>query len=545
MRSLRARGPGASAAALALVFALATLGPGARAQSSSDTSSITSTESSTNSSDGTSIHVTLWSPPEATAENMLPLIVLPSSWGFGESMYASRAPIIAALGYVVVGYTPRGFGDSGGEIEVASANDVADLDAVIEWAGNNSYGDAHNVGVMAISYGAGIASLASCTNDRIKAVAHMSGWGDFGEALFGELTQHSQTTQALLIVAAPNGRRGEVLDSLLNAFDSNNATAIDDFSWPRSPISCIDEINRRQVPHLLSDGWRDSIFPVNQYMDFYDALTVPKRFELGYQDHAMAAFAGLDSNTTGDIWDHCQQWMDAYLKNDSSSPILSREPVEFTVDADAEVESGESFEALAPNSTSLDFSGTTLAVASQQAAEASQDNSTVEWSGSFSVDGDAGADTGFTELRNILALDTNTPLRVFFPGLDRTYGIVMTSETLDQGLQIRGRTRFQGTVGSTGGKGTFVAYLYDVGALGVAKLITHAPYTFYHESNSTAPEPFELDIYAALYDIPAGNSLGLVIQPSDQRYTSHNPSGSSITFEGTPQHPLRLTVPRK
>lgn len=503
------------------------------------------TVSSATSPDGTSIHLTAWSTPDASEENRVPIIVMPASWGFTENMYEIRARIIADLGFVVVGYTPRGFGHSGGQIEVASANDVADLGAVIEWAGNNTYGDAYNVGAMSVSYGSGIASLASCTNERIKAVVHMSGWGNFGDALYGDLTQHSQAVTTLLQIASPIGHQGEVVDDLLQSFDTADTEAINTFSWPRSPISCVDEINRRKVPHLLSAGWRDSIFPPNQYMEFYDAITAPKRFELAYGDHATDAIPGLVGEVPGDIWEHSQEWMNAYLKNNESSWIRSADPVLYKISADADAESGASFAALAPNSQVFGFSGSSLVSADDDSVAATSDGSNMQWSSEFSVDGVAGADSGYTEVSNLVVLNLDVPMHVYFPGLDTRYGIVLQSGSLPQGMQIRGHARLEANVGSSAGQGTFVAYLYDVGAFGNADLIHHAPYTFYHGSNDTGTYPVALDLYVALYDIPAGNSLGLVIQPSDQRYTSHNPSGATLTFQGTLESPIRLTVPTK
>lgn len=56
---------------------------------------------------------------------------------------------------------------------------------------------------------------------------------------------------------------------------------------------------------------------------------------------------------------------------------------------------------------------------------------------------------------------------------------------------MRGTPEVHTTVTPTKSSGTFVAYLYDVGPLGVGKLVTHAPYTFHDREPGL---PFAVDL---------------------------------------------------
>jgi predicted acyl esterase len=107
---------------------------------------------------------------------------------------------------------------------------------------------------------------------------------------------------------------------------------------------------------------------------------------------------------------------------------------------------------------------------------------------------------------------------------------------------VRGATRLHATVTPTTADGTFVAYLYDVGPLGVGKLVTHAPYTF-HARTPGQPFAVDLDLYATAYDVPAGHKLALVVDTVDPLYVEHNPLGAELTFSSPADDPSYVSVP--
>src|SRR5215470_7496668 len=70
---------------------------------------------------------------EPTSAGRHPAVVFISSWGLNDDEYLVQAAKLAQHGYTVLSYTPRGWWDSGGQIEVAGPKDVADVSAVLDW----------------------------------------------------------------------------------------------------------------------------------------------------------------------------------------------------------------------------------------------------------------------------------------------------------------------------------------------------------------------------------------------------------------------------
>ena len=56
-----------------------------------------------------------------------PAIIFINSWGLNEYEYLQQAAELAEKGYVVLSYTTRGFGESGGIVDTAGPKDINDL----------------------------------------------------------------------------------------------------------------------------------------------------------------------------------------------------------------------------------------------------------------------------------------------------------------------------------------------------------------------------------------------------------------------------------
>lgn len=107
---------------------------------------------------------------------------------------------------------------------------------------------------------------------------------------------------------------------------------------------------------------------------------------------------------------------------------------------------------------------------------------------------------------------------------------------------MRGTARLHTTLTPTKESGTLIAYLYDVGPLGLGKLVSNAPYTFH---GLTPGEPFgvDLELYSTAYDVPAGHRLALVVDTVDPLHIEHNPSGAQLTFSSPANDPSYVSVP--
>src|SRR4051794_22603058 len=124
--------------------------------------------------------------PESTPA---PAILLAHGFGGTKDSVAGEARTMAQHGYVVLTWTARGFGSSGGKIhldqpdyEVADAKKLVDylaaLGQVVKAAGQPE------IGVAGASYGGGLALLLAGYDPRIKAVAADITWNNLEQALF-------------------------------------------------------------------------------------------------------------------------------------------------------------------------------------------------------------------------------------------------------------------------------------------------------------------------------------------------------------------------
>ncbi|MFH9611151.1 CocE/NonD family hydrolase [Streptomyces sp. NPDC017448] len=460
-------------------------------------------------------------PTGAPAGAKHPLIVFPTSWAMPQIEYLAQAQKLADSGYVVVSYTSRGFWLSGGEIEVAGPPDIADASAVIDWALKHTSADPDRIGMGGVSYGAGISLLAAGHDPRIKAVAALSGWADLIDSIYSGRTQHLQAAALLGGAGLVTGRPSDELTRTLKDFlGSNLDKEAEMIAWgkKRSPAAHLDAINANGAAVMMGNAWGDTIFPPNQYASFYDKLTGPKRLEFRPGDHATAELTGL-FGLPNDTWTSTRRWFDRYLK-DEHNGIDTEPPVQL------KSRTGEGYEGY-PDWKSVGAVRSRIPL----------DESKKVW-----ANVDSGANGGITLLSNALDQFLKLPPTVSVPLLPRTFASVWQSERYATEQRVRGTSRLHTTVTSTKPSGTFVAYLYDVGPLGVGKLVSNAPYTF-HGQTPGRPFPVDLELYSTAYDVPAGHRLALVIDTVDPLYIEHNPTGAQLTFSSPGTDPSHLSVP--
>nr|WP_234323267.1 CocE/NonD family hydrolase [Streptomyces bikiniensis] len=470
---------------------------------------------------GTVLKANVLAPAGAAPGTRHPLIVLPTSWAMPQIEYLAQARELADSGYVVVSYNSRGFWQSGGEIETAGPKDVADASKVIDWALAHTAADPDRVGMGGVSYGAGISLLAAAHDPRVKAVAALSGWADLIESIYSGRTQHLQAAALLGGAGALTGRPGPELEEVLGDFLSSNLAKEEDMiAWgrKRSPVTHLDRINANGAAIMLGNAWGDTIFPPNQYAGFYEKLTGPKRLEFRPGDHATAELTGL-FGLPNDTWTNARRWFDRYLKG-ADNGIDREQPVQLKSRSAGGYEGYPDWKSVHANQRKFDLGGTQRAWANV----------------------DSGANGGVTLLTNALDQFLRTPPVVSVPLLPRAFAGVWQSERYDTPQRVRGTVKVHTTVASTEESGTLVAYLYDVGPLGVGKLVTHAPYTFH---GRTPGQPFgvDLELFSTAYDVPAGHRLALVVDTVDPLYIEHNPTGAQLTFSSPAADPSYVSVP--
>ncbi|MEU4076286.1 acyl esterase [Streptomyces venezuelae] len=470
---------------------------------------------------GTVLKANVVSPAGSAAGARHPLIVLPTSWAMPQIEYLAQAQQLADSGYIVVSYNSRGFWQSGGEIETAGPKDIADASKVIDWALAHTAADPANIGMAGVSYGAGISLLAAAHDPRIKAVAALSGWADLIESIYSGRTQHLQAAALLGGAGYLTGRPGPELKEILGDFLSSNLAKEEDMiAWgrQRSAAEQLDRINANGAAIMLGNAWGDTIFPPNQYASFFEKLTGPKRLEFRPGDHATAEATGL-LGLPNDTWTSAHRWFDRYLKG-ADNGIDREQPVQLKSRSTGGYEGYPDWKSVHANQRKFGLDGTQKVWANV----------------------DSGANGGTVLLTNALDQFLRTPPVVSVPLLPRAFAGVWQSERSDSPQRVRGTVKVHTTVTSTEESGTLVAYLYDVGPLGVGKLVSNAPYTF-HDRTPGKPFGVDLELFSTAYDVPAGHRLALVVDTVDPLYAEHNPTGAQLTFSSPSADPSYVSVP--
>jgi predicted acyl esterase len=453
-----------------------------------------------------------------------PAIVFPASWGLNDLEYLAQAATLAGRGYVVVSYTPRGWWSSGGEIDTAGPLDMADLSKVIDWTIANTAADPARIGAAGVSYGAGISLLGSAFDRRIRAVVMMSGWTDLVYSLYGDNTRHQQSAGLLSLAASLLGHPGADLSGKLADFHANrNVDEVKAWARVRSAATYVDAINANRPAVLIANAWGDSFFPPDQLVDFFGRLSTPKRLELRPGDHAIAEFTGL-VGLPNDAWTSLYRWFDQYLAGTDTG--IGAEPPVLVKPLNAGYEPYAAWASLNTSTRRYGLGsirwldGTGLLGGAPSTG----------WSKTLPSDLDTTAGGGVVLLTNGVAAFTGQQPQIWLPTVDRLRGGVWASERPSSAVRIRGIPQVHLNLTGTAAQGTVVAYLYDLDALGNAKLITHAPVTWLGSSGGS--RSVDVALSATAYDVPSGHSLTLVVDTVDPLYYDANTLGGSVTVAG-------------
>ncbi|MFI7412041.1 CocE/NonD family hydrolase [Streptomyces sp. NPDC049627] len=470
---------------------------------------------------GTTLKANVVTPAGADGTHHYPLLVLPTSWGLPQVEYFAQAQKLANSGYVVVSYNVRGFWQSGGEIEVAGPPDIADASKVIDWALANTPADAGHIGMAGVSYGAGISLLTAAHDKRVRAVAALSGWADLIDSIYSGRTQHVQAAAVLDGASLVTGRQSAEIRQIFDAFYASNLSKEQDMiNWgkKRSVATYVDQLNKSGAAVMMANAWGDTVFPPNQYADFYEKLTGPKRLEFRPGDHATAELTGL-FGLPNDVWTDTERWFDHHLKGEDNG--IDRElPVRLKSRSTGGYEGYPDWKSVGATNRKLALAGTTT----------------------IHTNVNSGADGGVVFLSSILDQVAQLPPMASIPLIPRYWAGVWQSEKYATAQRVRGTAKLHTTLTPTKESGTLVAYLYDVGPLGLGKLVSNAPYTF-HGRTPGQPFTVDLELYSTAYDVPAGHRLALVVDTVDPLYIEHNPSGARLTFSSPANDPSYVSVP--
>jgi ABC-2 type transport system ATP-binding protein len=134
-------------------------------------------------------HVRLDTSVYLPASTPAPAVLLSPGFGGTKSSLDSQARELAGQGFVVLTYTPRGFGASTGLIGLNSPDyEVADAKQLVDWLGNQpdvtkDGPDDPRVGVTGGSYGGALSLLLAGSDRRVDAIAPVITYNDLSQAL--------------------------------------------------------------------------------------------------------------------------------------------------------------------------------------------------------------------------------------------------------------------------------------------------------------------------------------------------------------------------
>lgn len=234
------------------------------------------------------LDTTMYMPQHTPA----PAVLLAHGFGGTKRDLDAAARKLAGSGYVVLAYTARGFGVSGGKIHLdAPAYEVADASKLVDLLASRRdvIQDGPNdprVAVAGASYGGGLALLLAGHDKRIDAVAADISWNSLTHALFpnaggtepgvfkklwagvlfqagipGAKQRPGATTAPQVPDASGCGRFApDLCAAYQEAAQTGRPTAtMLSLLAASSPATILDQI---KAPTLLSQGEQDSLFPL-------------------------------------------------------------------------------------------------------------------------------------------------------------------------------------------------------------------------------------------------------------------------------------------
>lgn len=491
------------------------------------------------SHDGTEIAANLFTPTSEPPKSGFPAIIFVNSWVLDEHQYLLQARQFAEKGYLVLSYSARGWGCSGGMVNVTGDKDMQDLTAIIDWLEADTQVDPANIGISGISYGSGISLMGLAKEPRIKTAVAMSTWASLTESLY----QHQTPRLFWGFFLVSSGFLTATMDPIIgenysNLIFHNNIPETLEWAEQRSVKNLVHLINERNAPVYLANNFGDNLFQPNNLMAFFQQLTVPKKLDLNQGTHASAegfGLVGLNNYT----WNNTHRWFDYWLKNKETG-ILEQPSVSMDVAGSAPREGFSDWPI--PD----EFNKTYFLKARGLFSNGKLNNSPYEpwWPKTNRIYSglDTFATTGIPVLSEILDAHLNIPVKTPVNLISRVNGIVFKSATLEQSLKIRGIPKIELFVKPSLSQMQLNAYLYDVDRNGIGTLITHGPITKYN-ADAGSRIKLQWEMVATAYDIPRGHKLAVAFDTFDALYAIPTLLPYSIAFEFRDGLNSRLELP--
>jgi ABC-2 type transport system ATP-binding protein len=294
--------------------------------------------------DGTTIVSTLYEPD---TDGERAAVLTTHGWGGTRADREPLARFYASHGYVVLAYDSRGFGESGGRVDVDGPNEVGDAQALVTWlAGRENVRtdgtENPRVAMDGFSYGAGIQLNTAAEDDRLDALIPRWAWHDLAYSnapngvlksgwagpLFVSGRQNGELSPGFLQLAGPALQSGEPSEELIAYYRE------------RSPVSKMDDIT---TPTLSVSGWHDRLFWPNEALLNWEGIAgndADSRLLLYDGGHDFEGAPSTEAQSRY-ISDSVLAWLDTHLRDgDGASDLPTVSAYRLATDS---FESGESF----------------------------------------------------------------------------------------------------------------------------------------------------------------------------------------------------------
>ncbi len=301
--------------------------------------------------DGTPIVYTTYFPDDASASNPVPVVLRTHGWGGSREKPPPSGFVKQLLdqGYGVLTWDSRGFGQSGGTVEIDDPNvEARDTSALIDVLANDPRvardpspargvsGPDPVTGMSGGSYAGGIQWVSAARDPRIDAIAPEIAWHNLLESLipegvvkdgWGTLLYAAGQTSVTggLEPSNPAGIQTGSYDprihqSFVEAVTTGNfSPEIRDWYASKGPDYLLSDV---QVPTFIIQGSIDVLFPPSQGVKNYAALESlhpGQPLKLMFYCSGHGACSPFDSGPANYTRDAIVTWFDRYLKREDVS----------------------------------------------------------------------------------------------------------------------------------------------------------------------------------------------------------------------------------
>ncbi|HEX5404757.1 MAG TPA: alpha/beta fold hydrolase [Pseudonocardiaceae bacterium] len=488
-------------------------------------------------------HVQLDATVYFPAHTPAPAVLVSPGFGGTKTSLDQQATQLAQHGFVVLTYTPRGFGDSTGQIALNSPDyEIADGRQLIDWLAKRPEvtKDGPNdpkVGVTGGSYGGAFSLMLAGSDQRVDAIAPVITYNDLSQALVPNTASGSlaATSTPAAGAFAPNGvfkkswagiffasglggspgspgsgACGRFVPQVCLAYQQIATTGqasqqTVDLLRRDSPVSVTSHIT---VPTLLVQGEQDTLFGLDQAdANARQIAAAGGRVKVIWYD------GGHDGAVPGAALNQqIEDWFQHYLRGQGAVPDMK-----FQYDVQGAFRSNGTPSVrtvTAPAYPGLSGAGTTR----QQITLSGQPNQLVL----NPPGGNPAAVTGLPGLNGVLGGAAGR-LTSDVPGENASF----TSAALSSQLLVAGSTtvglRVSAVPGQApGGQAVLFAKLYDVGPNGTRTLpgAGVAPIRISPLPADGTPVDVTVTLPGIVQPVQAGHRLQLVVSTTDQSYAN-------------------------